>query len=97
MRCPGSSASDAGGADEKDRAGWVCTAQMEKLSEGKPRPGPSGRHGSAPLRRKLRTSARKGSRATLLPGPPRGGGWGWGRGDYEKAEGTSRVRGREKL
>ena len=33
----GCSASDAGRADEKDRAGWVLTAQVEKLSEGKPR------------------------------------------------------------
>ena len=92
-----SSALDAGGADEKDRADWVYTTQMEKLSEGKPRPGPNGGLGSAPLRRKLHTSARKGSRATLPPRPPRGGGWRWGQGDYDKAEGTSRVRGREKL
>ena len=93
----GCSASDAGRADEKDRAGWVLTAQVEKLSEGKPRT--RGQRGAWVSSAEKEVTHTGQERKQSDPPTRTTKGWRrwWGQGDYEKADGTSRVRGREKL
>ena len=75
----------------------ILTAQVEKLSEGKPRT--RGQRGAWVSSAEKEVTHTGQERKQSDPPTRTTKGWRrwWGQGDYEKADGTSRVRGREKL